>query len=164
MLPICVWIVVAGCTGKDAPQQNIGAKDLLAERIDDIGLRRFGEIRTYAGDSLYQYLDGGAEIYLGHNCTDLATAEYGRDSAQFVVDIYRFKTAPDAFAMYTIFRLPDQETLAIGDEGFRDGSSLEFVRGAFLIRLIGLDNAPGLDDDLLAFARWLDRQTTPPKK
>jgi hypothetical protein len=73
---------------------------------------------VFVGDSLWEYINGGAELYHTYEFVDVATAYYLQDSTEIVVDIYRFATPDDAYGMYTQLRPGGPGTMNYGIEGF----------------------------------------------
>jgi hypothetical protein len=95
---------------------------------------------TYSPETLFEYIDGGAEAFLQFDFQDLASATYARDSdktpATINVDIYRHRDAMRAFGMYTQERPAGTTPLPIGIEGYGGRDYLEFVVGSTYVKLV----------------------------
>ena len=95
---------------------------------------------TYSPETLFEYIDGGAEAFLQFDFQDLASATYARDSDRtpttISVDIYRHRDAMRAFGMYTQERPAGTTPLPIGIEGYGGRDYLEFVVGSTYVKLV----------------------------
>jgi hypothetical protein len=115
----------------------------------------------YTPDTLFEYIDGGAESFLQFDFQDLASATYAnegarpgknrlssrpshdRDStaaakAEIAVDVYRHRDAFRAFGMYTQERPAGTTPLPIGIEAYAGPDYLEFVVGPYYVKLVQL--------------------------
>jgi hypothetical protein len=116
----------------------------------------------YSPETLYEYIDGGAESFLQFDFQELTSATYAkvgadrdksrkpsrapRDSAtmsaeasaaaEITVDIYRHKDATRAFGMYTQERPAAITPLPIGVEGHAEQDHLAFVAGSYYVKLV----------------------------
>lgn len=65
--------------------------------------KRIAEPRIYeGGEKLYEYINGGAELYLAYSFIRVMNAEYGDDTGKRIsIDIWEFETAEDAFGVFT---------------------------------------------------------------
>ena len=113
----------------------------------------------YTPETLFEYIDGGAESFLQFDFQDLASATYANDSArqgknrlsprpsherdaaaaaklEITVDIYRHRDAFGAFGMYTQERPAGTTPLPIGIEAYAGPDYLEFVVGPYYVKLV----------------------------
>jgi hypothetical protein len=114
---------------------------------------------TYTPETLFEYIDGGAESFLQFDFQELTSATYVNDGvasdknrkssqvshdsdrsattrAEITVDIYRHKDAMRAFGMYTQERPAGTTPLPLGVEGYAGQDSLEFVVGCYYAKLV----------------------------
>ena len=92
-----------------------------------IGWEQSGENQTFMPKTLYEYIDGAADLYLAYDFQELKVAEYLNDKkASVTVEIYRHKSPNDAFGIYSQERLPDANYLNIGTQGYVDQNILDF--------------------------------------
>lgn len=107
----------------------------------------------YNPDGLYQYIDGGADIYLLYGFKNLLHQDFKSGAAELTVDIYEMDKNEDAFGIYAAERSPAYKFIAIGVEGYRDKGVLNFLQDHYYVKLSGSGaNADGLLDQ---FARLL---------
>ena len=134
-------IVIGACGGGSRTDDAGDLSNYFPQRVEATALEKSPEIRTFAGDSLWQYIDGGAEIYHTYGFVKVSTADYRNSGAELVLDLYEFKTPEGAYGLYSAFRPDTPELLNLGVEGFFTGASLEFVRGNFMVRLTGYNES-----------------------
>ncbi|HEY3444939.1 MAG TPA: DUF6599 family protein [Myxococcales bacterium] len=93
----------------------------------------------YTPETLYEYIDGGADAFLMYDFEELAAGTYkSADGKQEIaVDLYRHKDAVRAFGMYLQERPNNSKALPIGVEGYQGEQHLEFVAGAIYAKLVG---------------------------
>ena len=96
------------------------------------------KIDTYSEKNLYKYINGEAELYYPYGFKALATAMYVRSDNKengIIADIYEMGSPLDAFGIYSRYRDPDEETFAIGTEGFVNESQLLFAKDKYFVRI-----------------------------
>jgi hypothetical protein len=92
----------------------------------------------YSPETLYEYIDGGADAFLMYDFEELAAGTYKSATGDEVtVDLYRHKDAVRAFGMYLQERPNASKALPIGVEGYSGEQHLEFVAGQFYAKLSG---------------------------
>lgn len=97
-----------------------------------------GEIATWTPDTLYQPIDGAADLFLRYHFEEMDSVEYSNGSESFTVEVYRHATPTDAFGPYSQ-GLPEREVyLDIGVQGYADGGNLNFLAGRHYIEMRSL--------------------------
>jgi hypothetical protein len=96
-----------------------------------------GTRSTYNAYSLYQYIDGGADIYLLYDFKTLLHQDFKSGATELTADIYEMGNAEDAFGIYSSERSPNYKFLPIGAEGYRAEGILNFFEGQYYIKLSG---------------------------
>jgi len=151
---VMLTAIISGCGQKKDINE---ASNFLPAAIAEYNIERVSDIRVFRGDSLWEYIDGGAELYHDYNFVEVATADYKAGEVEFVVDIYRFDTSLNAYGLYTNFRPPSPDTIRLGVEGYKSPASLNFVKGSYLIRLTGYDESEPTATALAVTARGIDK-------
>jgi hypothetical protein len=105
---------------------------LLPESIGDTGWLRVSEVSRFVGDSLFEYINGAAEMYHKYDFVDLQASEYHKGESVITADLYRFPNVDRAFGMYTTLRPDEPDTVSLGAEGFAFGANLVFVKGPYM--------------------------------
>src|SRR5579864_8402812 len=89
----------------------------------------------YKPDSLYQYIDGGADVYLLYDFRVLLHQNFKSGSAEVTADVYDMGRREDAYGIYAAERSPKYKFLAIGVEGYRSKGILNFVQDHYYVKL-----------------------------
>lgn len=135
------FALLMGC-GTDNKAKSTDAADFLPEKFIGTGIARSSEIRTFAGESLYEYINGGAETYHLYGFIEVATAYYSEGDTEVVVDIYRFADPDNAYGLFSSLRPDSPRPLDVGVEGFASEMSVDFVKGVFVVKLAAYDVSP----------------------
>lgn len=99
----------------------------------------------YTVETLYEYLDGGAERILGHGFHRLLHVRYSPPDAPLgglTVDLFDMGSDLGAFGLYRDALPPAPELRPWGAEGHRDGALAAAWRGSLLIRAEADDDRP----------------------
>jgi hypothetical protein len=121
------------------------------------GWKQSGEPQTFLPGTLYEYINGGADLYLAYDFQDLKVTEYLDDNkGNVTVEVYRHKSPTEAFGIYSQERLPDANYLNIGAQGYMDKNILNFLAGSFYVKINSYNT--GADDQgvLQAFAKKIE--------
>ena len=96
---------------------------------------------TYFPETLLEYINGAAEIYLAYDFKELIVAEYKkRDSADSVaVEIYDMGNHKNSFGIYSAERYPDNKFLTLGTQGYIEEGALNFLIGQYYVKLLCFD-------------------------
>lgn len=115
------------------------------------GWSQSGEARVYDTETLYDHVDGAADLYFTYGFQSLAVGDYMHaDGGTVRVEVYRTSTDADAYGLYTYHGFG--EPMDAGTEGRIDsGYGAYFWQSRTFVR-IGI-NPPGDDATLLAFAQ-----------
>lgn len=153
MLVTLVGLValIIACGGSD----NAGADGLgkyLPAGLAEQGLQKGAETRTFVGDSLWEYINGGAELYHSFGFVKVTTADYKSPQTELVLDLYQFESSEGAYGLYSSLRPDDPVFVALGVEGYFTGSSLEFVKGDIMVRLVAYDESEATEAALSGLA------------
>jgi len=129
--------------------------EILPESIGPAGSAnwiRKPDISVFAGESLFEYINGAAEMYHKYDFIDLHAAEYDRGDEVMTADIYRFEAGDMAFGMYTTLRPEEPDTVMLGIEGFTFDTNWIYVKGAYLVNVYTYDSVEMADVRAVAAA------------
>ncbi len=107
-------------------------------------------VALYDSDTLFDHIDGEAELYFPYGFQALATATYVNKKdpdVWVVVDVYKMGSPLDAFGIYSNYRTVDGVGVAIGAEGFVTSSQLMFYQDVYFVR-IQVTGAMNLEQDI----------------
>jgi hypothetical protein len=107
----------------------------------------------YVPDTLYKYMDGGADIYVLYDFQLLLHQEFRAKEVELTVDIFDMGVPDNAFGMYASERSPNYDFISIGAEGYKNQGILNFLQGRYYVKLAAFGE--GADAVLDQFARAL---------
>jgi hypothetical protein len=154
---ISILFLAAACGGEKKATEQSGSARFFPAKFTQIASERAGEIETYVGDSLYEYINGGAELYHLYNFVEVSTAIYNYGDAEIVLDLYQFDNPEDAFGLYSMMRPDESAVVNLGVEGFSSGASLDFVKGEYMVRLTGYDESATTIEGVRKMAAEMDK-------
>jgi len=96
------------------------------------------KVALFNKETLFERIDGEAELYFPYGFEMLAAARYAsKKNPQIAVDadIYQLGSLLDAFGMYANYRRKDDAEIKVGADGTISSSQLFFYQGRFLVRL-----------------------------
>jgi len=118
------------------------------------GWKQSEETQTFTPKTLYEYIDGAADLYLAYEFQELVVAEYVNDKkASVTVEIYRHKSPKDAFGIYGQERSADAEYLSVGVQAYLGQNILNCLSGRCYIKLSCYDTGSEGSEVLQLFAK-----------
>lgn len=118
------------------------------------GWKRSAEVQIFSPKTLYEYIDGAADLYLTYDFEALKVAEYQNEKKSSVtVDVYFHKTPIQAFGIYSQERLPDANFINVGAEGYVESNALNFLAGPYYVKISSYKTGAEDREILTAFAK-----------
>ena len=137
---LCLWI------------PGLEAKDFKFPEVT--GWKQSGEIQTFVPKTLFEYINGAADLYLSYDFEELKVAEYlNEKKASVTVEIYRHATPTHAFGIYSQERLPGTNFLDIGVQGYVEENLLNFLMGTYYVKINSFNTGAEDREVLLTFAK-----------
>ena len=123
------------------------------------GLKLSGEVRTYPGRKIFDFINGAGEIFLDYNFISAASAEYYREDPDMpiVVELYMMKTPEDAYGIYAYYKPKKPRYLDVGTGGHFDGLRLDFWKDVYYAKVYALDSGPTSEGDVRSLARHVEK-------
>lgn len=112
------------------------------------------EPQNYVPATLYEYINGAAEIYLSYDFKELIVGQYKEEKSEtsLSVEIYDMGNEKNAFGIYSVERVPDSHFLSIGNQGYLEEGILNFIVGKYYIKLLCFDCDEEVDTVLKSFS------------
>ncbi len=130
-------------------------KSLIPEGVKDF--EKAGQVQLFDRKNLFDYMDGGAELYLSYDFRRLSVQEYRDKDRVITVEVYEMKTSPDAFGLYSFDQEADTarrgDNLALGDKANFSSGLLKFWKGNYLVRIVDLNGNDQFKDVILELGR-----------
>ncbi len=111
--------------------------------------------RAFFPENLFEYIDGAAESYLSYDFRELVVAQFekkGTDAAM-TLEIYDMGSPLNAFGIFGAERYPENKPAGVGDLGYIEGESLNFMAGRCYVKLLGFGLGDATTATLTDFAR-----------
>ena len=144
-----LWLI--SCSGRD---NRVRPEEFLPESISSLGMERSADVLVFRGDSLSHYTRD-APFYERFNFVDLATCDYSADNIVLEVEIFRLAAPKDAYGLYSHMRWGNSDKVVpLGIEGFKSPPDIVFVRGPYVVHVMGFDDSEApmkALDDLAAY-------------
>ncbi|MBM3242877.1 hypothetical protein FJZ31_41990 [Candidatus Poribacteria bacterium] len=138
---------------------NMTAYASLYPRESEIPEQKFKletKVTEYKGDGLYDFLNGGAELYFAYDIIAAASAEYKAGQNSIIeVAIYDMGISANAFGMYSTGRYANAEYVSIGNEGIKTSSTLDFWKGRYYCKLVSFDETIESQQAMVALGNML---------
>ncbi|HUN60677.1 MAG TPA: DUF6599 family protein [Candidatus Sulfotelmatobacter sp.] len=110
----------------------------------------------YGPDNLYEYMDGGADIFVLYGVRTLMHADLRAKAVEVTVDVFDMGTSDTAFGIYAAERSPDFHYMTIGAEGYQYEGMLNFLQDRYYVKLLGFGD--GADAVLEKLAQLLSQR------
>ena len=121
------------------------------------GWDKTGDTRSFNPDTLWTYIDGGADQYVNAGVVHAYTADYKFQGAtDAVVDIYAMKTPAGAKTIFDADPAVGSKTVQLGDAARQYERSLVFMKGKNIVRITAYAGGTNQGDALMALAQSID--------
>lgn len=98
-------------------------------------------IRVFNPESLYDYIDGGADSYLSYNFQGLLVATYNNAEKYITAEIYEHQSPLLAFGIYAQERPEKGNYLKIGAQGYQEEGILNFLCDRYYVKISSHDES-----------------------
>jgi hypothetical protein len=114
--------------------------EILPSELSRGGWRMEGSPARFVPDNLHTHINGEAELYFPYGFKEAWSAFFVSSknkgsSAGVAVDLFLMASPLDAFGIYSRYRSPDAQALAVGAGGTLSDSQILFWKGAYFVRL-----------------------------
>jgi hypothetical protein len=107
--------MTAGC---NVFSQKFEVMKFLPEKIGDYSVI---DRMDYVGEALFDYINGGAELYLSYGLKGMTGCKYnGEELPQITVEVYEMSSSENAFGVYTQSRDKEEYDYGQGSQSFKD--------------------------------------------
>lgn len=114
------------------------------------------EDEFYNRSTLYEYIDGGAELYLAYDFQEVFVRRYaGPGDAEIILDIYDMGRSSEAFGVFSVER--EDQDLDIGQGSEYGGGLLRFWKGRFFVSILTTGEAHKAEPAIIKLARAVER-------
>ena len=97
---------------------------------------KFSPVRTFSGESLYGYIDGGADLYLEYGFTGVIITEFAWLKGKYKIEIYKMKNPEAAFGIFSVLRFRCRTRPDISAYTCQNKYQLQICCGQYYISII----------------------------
>lgn len=115
------------------------------------GWKLSSPINTYDSKSLFDYINGAAELYFVYDFRAVAAAEYQNGETSIIIDVYDMTAPEGSFGIYSLNRYPEANYVGIGNEGILMGTTLDFWKGRYFCKVYSFDMSEKYQKDVINF-------------
>ncbi|MFZ2055176.1 MAG: DUF6599 family protein [Candidatus Aminicenantales bacterium] len=114
--------------------------------------------RGFSPGTLFEYINGAAENYLSYGFRELLVSDFKKDesTASLTVEIYDMGDETRAFGVYSSERYPESRFLNIGNQGYLEEGTLNFIVGGLYVKLLCFDCGEGAEEILRSVAQQVE--------
>lgn len=137
---IClIFLFLLWIPASTADQETSSSLSSLLPKVNGMESQESPDV--YFPETLFEYIDGAAEIYLSYDFQELIVAEYkGVDSSDsVVVEIYDMGNGKNSFGIYSAERYPESDFMDLGTQGYVEEGALNFLTGRYYVKLFCYD-------------------------
>lgn len=127
-------------------------ESLLPKKVKDF--EKSDKAKSFDRKNLYDYLDGGAELYLAYDFQNLLVQEYKAGEKSITVEVYSMGTFQDAFGLYSLDQ--EGENIQIGDRANYGSGLLKFWKGNHFVRITDMNGNDQNKEAILELGKDID--------
>ncbi|HUU28382.1 MAG TPA: DUF6599 family protein [archaeon] len=133
---------------------NIAPEVLATLETPPPGFSPTGFRSSYKSENLHDYLNGGAERYLGYGFKELVVCEFifEQSRSPIVAEIYLMNSPANAYGIFSSDRAGENPD-SVGLDAALGDYLLQFWQGPYFVRIMDSDLAGGLKNALLSFGK-----------
>jgi len=137
-IAIAFVFILIPCSGVSVFATDSSIENVLPARECATDWTMKEKVVLYDSESLFEHINGEAELYFPYGFKILATATYvskKNPDLWLVADVYTMGSLLDAFGIYSSYRRADADAMDIGAEGFVSPTQLMFYQDKYFVRL-----------------------------
>lgn len=110
--------------------------------------------KVYSPETLYDYIDGGAELYLSYGMKEVASRIVSRDDDEIRIEIFDMVETRNAFGVFTHTRTRNDRMYGQGSQHFT--GALIFWKGPYFIAITANDDNESIQSAIKQIAGEID--------
>jgi hypothetical protein len=160
------WILAFTLAGISCVGPKKGVDRLFPSPGFEKGWKCEGKPRHFSPQTLYEQIDGEAELYISYGFRELASLLYywvSPEDTFFVVDLYDMGSPLNAFGLYSNFRHPQYQFQDVGAEAFVSDYGMKFYKGNYLVEIKTSDLSERCRRAVFVVAKEIARRIPEPR-
>jgi len=119
--------------------------------------QRDGSPQEYRGEGLYEYINGGAEIYHDYGFKQVVVQDFKNKNGKAIsLEIFEMEDAESAFGIFTFKTSTGDKNVPLGSDGQLSDYYLNFWKGNLLVTITGFNEDKETIEGLQELARAVD--------
>lgn len=136
LLSVILFFPHVGMADQETPAEMLPQSGEVQDWTKHRPLQRF------AGEDLYEYIDGGAEIYHEYGFVQVVVQDYtGGDGKSVSVEIFEMTSPAAAYGIYTFKTSAKGKRIPLGNDAQLADYYMNFWKGPYLVTLTGFDES-----------------------
>ncbi len=116
-------------------------------------------IQIETPEELYDYIDGGAELYLSYGFTRAISCRYVKENEpDITAEVFEMKSPADAFGVYSQTR--ERDEFEYGQGSYYVSGALFFWKGRYWVSISTAESTPEAEKCLKTVAKHIDNAIT----
>jgi hypothetical protein len=156
ILTVILLAALAGC-GKQAP--GTGSGDILSRAAHKLpeGWRVVAPPKVYQDRALYDYIDGGADLYLEFGFSEVAAGQYQTPRGKTVyLNLFKMTGRDAAFGIFSVTRRLEFRPVKLGLMGARTEYEEIFCKGEYFVEAQAMEADSTSESELDQLCRAVD--------
>jgi hypothetical protein len=132
----------SACAPDSSPERDTADPARALEGLSKDGWTLYDKVLEFTPESLYEQINGRAELYLSYDVLGLSYAAFDHASdpgLSISLSVYDMGSPQMAFGIYSVERSPGEEKVDLGREAYRSNADLYVWHGRYYIRAISTD-------------------------
>lgn len=128
----------------------------------DLPYAKFSPVRTFNGESLYGYIDGGADLYLEYGFTGAIVTEFVYLKRKYKIEVYKMCSSEAAFGIFSVSRFRCRTRPAFSTYTCQNKYQLQICCGEYYINILN-ESGTGADStvSILVGKKIVEKITEP---
>lgn len=145
--------ILLSCGGEDVSDTAVSVPEQIGE------WRQAEGATVYDRETLYDYMNGGAEVYLSYDFRRVWSHRFvGPDDGEILLDVYEMGSAPEAFGVFST-SIEDPEA-GLGQGSEYGAGLLKFWKGSYFVSAMNTGVDEEADAALLDIGEAVDGAIT----
>jgi hypothetical protein len=103
---------------------------------EDLPQAKFQPARYFTSESLFGYMDGGAELYREYGITDAVITEFDIEKRHYKCEVFKMTGPEEAFGIYSVSKYKCLSTPDFSDFTCLNRYQLQICKGSYYISII----------------------------
>jgi hypothetical protein len=138
--------------GLPAAAQTTKSESAIPAATFSSGWAKAGQLRTFAGQDLFNQIDGGAELFLELGFVKLRLQAYARGKAELALNAYEMESAASALGIYLMKMGKETPFPEISARNSGEEAQLAILKGRYFIQVDNLGDVPASKAEAAALA------------